>query len=207
MPFMTAAVLTPTLTTEGLASAIGGIIATGPLWEPAGLSAITAGMIAADAALIAGGVGAYGSWQAGEQAEAFGKSQQELNEYNAMLDKREAERTLAVTAYEEARHREAGEKFKARQRVGYAHAGVTMEGTPMDMLEQTAINLEKDALSIRYGGQVGAGELTSSAQMRRIAGRSALLKGRAQRRAYRTAAFGQGLGGAADAYRYRLEVA
>jgi len=201
---MTAAAIagTTAATTTTVAGAT--LVGTTTTW---GLRAITMGTVAADAALVSGAVSAFSSYQAGKQAAEYGKSQQEIMNYNAMLDKREAEQTLSVAAYEEGRHRRAGEKFKAEQRVAYAHAGVTPEGSPMDILESTAINLEEDAQIIRMGGQIGASELTTSAQMRKIAGRSALLKGQAQRRAYRTAAIGEGLGTAADAYRYRLEVA
>lgn len=197
MPFMTAAVLlgTTAATTATVASAT--FVGATTTW---GLGAITTATIAADAALVSGAVGVLSSVAAGKQAEALGKSQQSIEAYNAMLDKREAEEGLDVAGFEEAKHRKAAEKLKARQRVGFAKAGITPEGTPMDVLEETAIQLETDALTISRRGEIGARRLTASSQLRKFAGRSALLRGRARRRASNLEAVSRGVGTLGQGY-------
>jgi hypothetical protein len=187
MPFSTAAILG---TTAASTTTIGGAAYVGTVttWG------VTAATIAADAALVTGGVSAFSQLQAGKQAEELGKSQEAIHAYNAMLDKREAAERLGVAGVEEAKFRAAGEKLKARQRVGFAKAGVTTEGTPMDTLEETAIRLETDALTIRRSGQIGERALTSSAQLESVAGRSALIRGRQRRRAGQYGAAGTAIG-------------
>lgn len=152
------------------------------------------------AAIIAGtGIAAYGTIQAGKEAEQLGETQRAIHEYNRALDIRQAQERLDVGVAEESRFRTAGEKLKARQRAGYAKAGVTIEGSPMDQLEETAIQLESGALTIRRNAAVGAADLMASAELSRVAGRSALTRGRAARRASYLKAAGIGLSGLGSA--------
>lgn len=201
MPFTTAAVIAgttaATTTTVAGATFIGTTVAWGA----------TAATIAADAALVAGGVGAFSQYQAGQEAKQLGKDQRAMNEYNAILDLREAGEILDAKGVQEARHRTAGERLKARQRVAFAKAGVTKEGTPMDTLEETAIQIETDALTIRRSGQIGARNLTASAVLQRMAGRSALTRGRRKARASQFATIGTAIGGIgrASSLRNQLE--
>lgn len=157
-------------------------------------------MVAAAIALGATGLGLQmkGQYEAGKAAQAQAESQAALREYNAQLAEREAVEAQEAAAYEEQKFRKGGERLKARQRARYAKAGVTFEGTPLDVMEQTASELEMDALMIRRGGQVGARRLTAEAQLQRFAGRSALLRGRAARRASQLGMLTTGLTGGAQ---------
>ncbi len=154
------------------------------------------------AAIVLGGTGLglqmKGQYEAGKQAQAQAKSEATWREYNAKLAEREAVETREAAGFEERKHRKAGERLKARQRVQLAKAGVLPEGSALEVLEETATELEIDALMIRRGGQVGARRLTAEAQLSRFAGRSALLRGKAARRAGRLGAFGTGLSGASQ---------
>lgn len=144
-----------------------------------------------------------GQYQAGKAAEAQGKSQDALLEYNAQLAEREATEAQEAAAHEERLFRKGGERLKARQRVGYAKAGVTPEGSPLEVMERTATELEIDALMIRRGGQLGYQRYTAEAGLQRTAGRSALLRGRAARRASRIGMAGTAFGGAGQiGYQY-----
>lgn len=187
MPFTSAAVIAaaaPTVVVPGFTAAV----------STSFLYGATAATIAADAALVAGGVSAFSQYQAGQEAEALGKSQNEIAAYNAMLDRREAEEALSVAGVKEQRFRTQAERLKARQRVGFAKAGVSGV-TPMDTLEFTAIELETEALGIRREGQIGFEESTVSAGLQRVAGRNALTRGRARRRAANIGAVGSAIGG------------
>lgn len=144
-----------------------------------------------------------GQYEAGKAAERQAKSEAQWAEYKAQLEEREATERQEAAAVEEKKHRKAGERLKARQRVAVGKAGVLPVGSVSEVLEETASELETDALMIRRGGLTGAQRLREGAQLTRYAGRSALLRGRARRRAsyYRMA--GTGLGGASElAYRY-----
>lgn len=143
------------------------------------------GTKAAITAMAATGLGltALGQLQAGRAAEAQGESEEAFAEYNAQLAEREAEEAQEAAAGEERRHRKAGVRLKATQRARFGALGVTPEGSPLDVMAETAAELERDALTIRRGGQLGYQRFTAEASLQRIAGRSALLRGRARRRA------------------------
>lgn len=142
-----------------------------------------------------------GQYEAGKAAQIQSESEAALREYNAQLAEQEAVEAQEAAAFEERKFRKGAERLKARQRTLYAKAGITPEGTPLDVMEQTATELGIDALMIRRGGQLGARGLTAEAQLQRFAGKSALLRGRAARRASRLQMLTTGLmGGAQLAY-------
>jgi hypothetical protein len=163
------------------------------------------------AAVALGGTGLglqlKGQHEAGKAAEAQAKSEAAWQEYNAKLAEREAVEAQEAAAYEESKHRKAGERLKARQRVMLGQGGVLPELSAMDVLEETASELEMDALMIRRSGTVGAQRLTAGAQLSRMASRSALLRGRSAKRAARNQMWATGLSGAGSlAYqKYRMD--
>ena len=145
-----------------------------------------------------------GRMEAGKAAERQAESEAAWNEYNAKLAEREAEEKLTAAAYEEKKHRQAGERLKKRRITQAGQGGILPIGSFALMQKKMASELEEDALNIRRGGQVGAQSLTAEAQLSRMSGRSALLKGRAARRAGRWGAFAGGLsGGSQLAYQYK----
>lgn len=159
------------------------------------------------AAIAIGGAGLglqmKGQYEAGKAAEAKAKSEGAWREYNAQIAERESRETQVAAAYEESKLRKGGERLKARQKVLYAKAGVTPEGSPLDVMEQTAAELEKDALMIRRGGQLGYQRFTAAAGLERMMGRSALLRGREKRRASLWGTAATGLTGASQlGYQY-----
>lgn len=188
MPFTSAAVIAGTTAASTTTIAGAAFVGTVTTWGA------TAATIAADAALVSGGVAAFSQYQAGQEAEELGKSQNEIAQYNALLDRREAEERLSVAGVKEQRFRTQAERLKARQRVGFAKAGVSGV-TPMDTLEFTAIELETEALGIRREGQIGFESSMVSADLNRVAGRNALTRGRNRRRAANIAAIGSVIGG------------
>lgn len=126
----------------------------------------TALIIAASAAAVGAGVSAIGTIQAG-------RAQAQMAEYNAQVAERDAEIATTSAAYEEAQFRHEGEELKSVQRARYAKSGVTMTGTPLLVLEDTAAQIERDALAIRYGGSLEAARATSAASMARFTGKQA----------------------------------
>ncbi len=165
-------------------------------------------MVLGAIALALGGTGLglqmKGQYEAGKAAEAQAKSEAAWQDYNAKLAEREAIETQTAAAFEERKHRKAGERLKARQRVLFGKAGIQPTGSALEVLEGTASELEIDALMIRRSGTVGARRLTAEAQLSRMAGRSALLRGRSARRAGMFGMVGTGLSGGSElAFRYK----
>ena len=87
--------------------------------------------------LIAGaGVQAYGQYQQGQAAEAQGKAEQEILEYNAKLKEREAAAELERARAEAIAFGKEGEALLGTQQVSLAKGGVlTQAGTPALLLE------------------------------------------------------------------------
>jgi hypothetical protein len=86
-----------------------------------------------------------------------GIAQQNAAEYNAQVDKNNAEQAQeAAGAQASVVEQQAAEKVAA-QKAAYAASGVDVNtGTPVDVLTSTAASGKLDALTVRYGGQVRA---------------------------------------------------
>jgi len=113
-------------------------------WLTAHYAAIA---VAGTAASLAGtAVSAWSSIQAGRERESAAK-------YNAQMEFVQGVKERAARQLQERRHREATQRLLSRQKSLYLKAGVTMEGTPLDVIGQTAAEAEIDALMIRETGQ------------------------------------------------------
>ena len=118
-------------------------------------------------------------------------------EYLETIEREAVERQTAA-ASEESKFRKAAERKKARLRTQIGKAGILPIGSVELVAEKSARELEIDALNIRRGGQIGAQALAAEATLSRLSGRSALLRGKAARRAGRISAFATGLSGASQ---------
>ncbi len=105
-----------------------------------------------------------------EQADADASAA----EYNADLD--------ILTGHREAsRRRLIARREKSSQRVAFAKAGVTMEGTPLEVLAQFAADAERDAAGVEFDAILSARlEKSKASNIRSTAktrGRAALASG------------------------------
>lgn len=107
-----------------------------------------------------------GQLYAGEVADKVGK-------YNAAMDLQNAKLEEEQAAVGEDRQRRMSYKALSSIKAGYGAAGVTLEGSPLDVLEESATNAELDALLIRQGGQVRAQRYRASALLSRYEGKAA----------------------------------
>jgi hypothetical protein len=89
--------------------------------------------------------------------------------------KAEAERRSATVA--EAAERTRARRFRSAQLARFSKAGVLMTGTPLDVLEETAVQQEKDALAIRYGGEVRSARALSEGRLAKQRGKQAMIGG------------------------------
>jgi len=114
--------------------------------------------------------GAYMSYQQGQ-------AQQDMAEYNADVA---ANNALAIKyqADVDARNqRKRNMKLLAKQRMLFGKAGVTLEGTPLLVMEETAKEGEMEAQMIEYAGRIGATRQRSQADIFSMQGRQAATSG------------------------------
>ena len=121
--------------------------------------------VAIAAAVAAAGAGAYSA----DQQRRAGNQQAD---YNAAVAEEDAKAAKAKAEYDELAHRENVRKILAAQRALYGKSGVSMEGSPLLVMEDTEKQGELDALAIRYGGDVASARSRSEANLARMQGRN-----------------------------------
>lgn len=85
-----------------------------------------------------------------------GKAASNAAKYNAQLAERNAQIARDQASADEARQRRMAYIRQGALRAGYGASGVSVEGSPLDILEMSAAQEELDALTIRYRGELGA---------------------------------------------------
>lgn len=101
--------------------------------------------IAIAAAVASAAVTAGGTIYASQTQAAAQKTQAKIAEMQGEQARQEA-------AAKEQRLRREAAKIRGRQEAAFAASGVAMEGSPLAVLEETAIESELDALAARYEG-------------------------------------------------------
>jgi len=104
---------------------------------------------------------------------AQGSAQKKWGEYNAQVAERDAESARQSAEYEAGLKRREGEKILGTQRALFGKAGVTFEGSPLMLMEQTAADVEMDALMIERGGVLTSQRYQSEATLSRMKGQAA----------------------------------
>lgn len=97
---------------------------------------------------------------------------QATGEYNAAMAEENAVLARSQAAEQETRYRTAARKQLGAMRAAYGKSGVTMEGSPMDVLTESAYTAELDALTIREGGRAKAAAYESEAAISRLQGKT-----------------------------------
>lgn len=118
-------------------------------------------------AAVVSAVGAVRSAQANSAAANFNA---QVSERNAVVARQQA-------AADEARQRSITQRRLGSIRAAYGASGVTMEGTPLDLLEDSAAQAELDALTIRYKGELAAIGAGDDATLQRARAKSAREEG------------------------------
>lgn len=95
------------------------------------------------------GVAAYSTYQAGRAAETQAKAEAAWHAYNAKVAQREAEAERQAGAFEAQQHARQAKQLLARQRALIGAAGVTPEGSPLLVAEDTAAQLALENAMIR----------------------------------------------------------
>lgn len=106
---------------------------------PGSLGSVSVGSALAAAGAVTSAVGAIQS----------GNAQQKMGEYNAAA-------ALATAQSQEQLQRRQSQRILSQGRANAAANGLEMDGSPLEVMAQSAADAEMDALSIRYGGVVRA---------------------------------------------------
>jgi len=119
---------------------------------------MTWGAVGSIAMAVGSGVVAYSQYQQGKTAAAQARQEAAWHDYNAKVAKREAEAERKAAEFESTQHERKAKQLLARQRALIGASGVTMEGSPLLLAEDTAAQLALENINIRMTGarRVGA---------------------------------------------------
>lgn len=142
-------------------------------------------------AIIAGisvagtGVSVYGQRQAASAAEATAK-------YNSQIQRNQSKQEMQVGAENARRKTRENARILGLQRAAVAQSGLAMEGTPLAILGESAMTLQRDILDIGFDAGNKARTLNAAAAM-------SIYNGKQQASALRTESIATGLSGVASA--------
>ncbi len=120
------------------------------------------------------GIQAYGQYKAG-------KAQKAALDYQAKVDKYNAELQTMAAEEEAGLHRGKVHSLISTQKAQYAAGGIDIsQGSAVEVFANTAYSGEMDAQRIIYGGKVGATGLKLSARLRQYEGNVAKQAGMIQ---------------------------
>lgn len=106
---------------------------------------------------------AYGQYQQGREQEANLKTQSRLAQRDAQLLRGQARLARQQAGAEEEAQRRDAARFLGTQRAAVGQSGIGFGGTAGQLLEDSAVQSELDALNIRYGGELQATDLLNQA--------------------------------------------
>ncbi len=97
--------------------------------------------------------------------------------YNAALAERNAGIATQQAAADEAQLRRTAAMRQGAARAAYGAAGVTLEGSPLDVLQASASAAEYDALNLRYRGELRSMGYADEAALNKSKAGSAMTAG------------------------------
>lgn len=141
--------------------------------------------------------GLAGSMSAAKGQKDAAAAENDAMNFNADIADSNAGQIREKAAWDEGINRDNARQFIGRQRTMYAKSGVNIsEGSPLLIMADSAEKAEKDALAIRWGGDVAATEQENQANLLRFYGRNSIKAGNTQANATML----QGIGQAGMAY-------
>lgn len=151
--------------------------------------------------VASGVIGAIGAISQGNANAASENSAARAAEYNAQMNRQRADMVLQQgNQQEEDKRRESRVKM-GNLRAGLAENGIGLDsGTGADLVQESSLNSELDALNIRYGAQVNARGYTAQAALDDYSADSARGRAKTARTAGYLGAASSALTGAAGYY-------
>ena len=121
--------------------------------------------------MVAGAaLSAYGAYQQGQAKKAASQYNAELRERDATIAHQQAEADVDI-------FRRRAAQTHGSIVAGYGASGVTLEGSPIDVLAMSQENAAMDEQIIRYKGNLKAMGYHDSAALERLSGESAERQG------------------------------
>jgi hypothetical protein len=105
----------------------------------------------------------YSSIKSGEQQKEAYEGQAAGARYNQSVAEANAQATEQAGAFAEQQARLKALRLQGTQAVGFAKTGVLLEGSPLDVMAETAALEEQDILATRYNYGVQAARYRSQA--------------------------------------------
>ena len=102
-------------------------------------------------------VGAAGTVMGGISANQNAKYQGMMAESNALAAQRDADWSRSTAKYNEDLARQNAARVRGSQRAAIGASGLGFSGSPLDLLEETAVQSEIEAQGIRAQGEYSAG--------------------------------------------------
>jgi hypothetical protein len=121
-------------------------------------------------ALVAAGTAATSQVVGGVAGARAAQAQGKIAGQQAEIERRAA-------SVDERNQRNSAMRYRAAQRAAYSGSGVTTTGTALNVLAQTAEEQERDALAIRYGGQLRSARAISEKSLAKRRGQASLVSG------------------------------
>ena len=107
------------------------------------------------------------------------QSNQMIAEANAAAIRQQAEIARQNAEFNAKQQREKGKRDISRARTGFAKGGVEIAGTPVEVLGEMAAEVEFDALTTLYGGELEAQSMLNRANLSQYEGRVERARGEA----------------------------
>ncbi len=139
----------------------------------------TIAQVAAVAGTVAGGL------QQAQAAEVQAKSAQNLANFNAAVQRREAEARRQRAAFAQKRQAKKGTEAESTLIVALGEAGGLGSPVAGDLAAELASELELENLLIGFEGEVAAGRAETQAELDILSGKVARRRGRATATAFR----------------------
>lgn len=156
--------------------------------------------LAAAASAVSGVIGALGAIQSANAQAAAAEYNAKIQERNAIIadqNRKQAVQTAEITAEDKRRD---NRRILASMRAAYGTSGLELAGSPLDVLEDTAVEQELDVQRIRYEGRARSRE--GAIQMLGLREDATLfrMEGKAAKTAGYIGAAGQIVGGIGTAF-------
>lgn len=136
------------------------------------------------ASVASGVIGAIGAIQSANAQSAAAEYNARVQERNAIITDQNRKQAMDTAEIAAADKRRENRRVMSAMRVAYGTSGVDMAGSPLDVLEDTALEQELDATRISYEGRVRGREgaiqmlgLQEGANLSRMEGKAARTAG------------------------------
>jgi len=128
-------------------------------------------------------VGAAAAVQSGKAAEAEGKANQAIANRNAEKLKLDADTAVKLGKRDIKIFQRRFDNLQAQTEMSFAKAGVRMEGTVLEVLEQNYAMAELEKETIRYNSKVDSADKIELSVIAQMEGAAAYARGKNQKKA------------------------